>query len=413
MEARAMPAALRALPALLLLTQPAAASSLKTIFTFNGADQGFAPAGQILRDSAGALYGITTNATYGGGTVYKLSPPATTGRHFTLLWRFVTGPVGIIPSPGLAAGAPNQFFGATVANSERENYGCGSVFTLTAGQPAQPISHLNHGPAGCYPNGPVNVAPNGDVFAIAPNGGDAQGGFGAITRFIPPAGTRTHWASRIIYSFRGQEDGFYPLQPMLLSASGALYGSALASSNGQAFPEPLFRLAPPAPHQKAWSFSVIYPFTSAECADGIGPLIEGTGGTIYGPCSDNLGQGGDQPGNIFSLTPPATAGAPWTKTVLWTFTGGADGGHPQTGLTLAKSGALYGTTSQGHGTIFRLAPPTTAAQTTWTQTTLWTFSGRDGDAPSSPLLITPAGTLIGTTATGGPNQNGTIFELTP
>ena len=403
--------------AFLALAQPAAASTLQTIFSFGGAgNAGFAPAGQILADHAGNVYGITTDATVGGGAIYEISPPANGGAWTGAgIYQFVVGHVGVIPSGGLAGGA-GRFFAATDANNYSENYGCGSVFSLSlssAAATALKLSHLNSAPgSGCYPDGPVNLAPNGDVFAIAGNGGKAQGGFGAIMRFRPPAMGRTHWSQQTIYSFTGKADGFYPQQPMLLSASGALYGTALASSNGRAFPTPLFQLRPPVHGQNGWNFSLIYQFPPAECADGVGQLIEDAHGVIYGPCSDNLGSGGDQPGNIFSLTIPASSNAPWTRKVLWSFSGGADGGHPQTALTLDAAGNVYGTTSQGYGTIFRLTPPA-GGGTPWTETTLWNFSGSDGNMPSSPLLLTGAGTLIGTTYSGGQGVAGRVFELTP
>jgi hypothetical protein len=214
----------------------------------------------------------------------------------------------------------------------------------------------------------------------------------------------------VIYSFTGQADGFYPLQPMMLSRSGALFGSALASSNGQVFPTPLFRLGPPARGSKTWNFSLAYQFVPSECADGIGQLTEGKDGVIYGPCG--MATGGNTLGNIFTLTPPATSQTGWTRNVLWQFGGGRDGGHPLTAVTLDAAGNVYGTASQGYGTVFLLSPPN-SGHTAWTEATLWTFSGSDGDSPSSPLVLTPSGTLIGTTAKGGAAGLGTMFEVTP
>jgi hypothetical protein len=77
---------------------------------------------------------------------------------------------------------------------------------------------------------------------------------------------------------------------------------------------------------------------------------------------------------VFKLTPQG--GGVFTKSTLYSFTGGSDGGVPQATLTLDASGNLYGTTSvdgasgcngTGCGTVFELAgaavpaPPLVAA----------------------------------------------------
>jgi uncharacterized repeat protein (TIGR03803 family) len=49
-----------------------------------------------------------------------------------------------------------------------------------------------------------------------------------------------------------------------------------------------------------------------------------------------------------------------TETVLYNFTGGGDGGNPQSNLTFDGAGNLYGTTNGGglfgYGTVFELSP---------------------------------------------------------
>ena len=74
----------------------------------------------------------------------------------------------------------------------------------------------------------------------------------------------------------------------------------------------------------------------------------------------------------------------WTETILYAFTGGADGAYPRDGLLQAAQGNLFGTTvspgscGNGCGTVFELNPPE-AGQTAWTLKTLYTFDGgRDG-----------------------------------
>jgi hypothetical protein len=47
-------------------------------------------------------------------------------------------------------------------------------------------------------------------------------------------------------------------------------------------------------------------------------------------------------GTLYELTPPTTPGGPWTETVLYSFTGGADGAYPAGSLTIGPNGVLYG-----------------------------------------------------------------------
>jgi uncharacterized repeat protein (TIGR03803 family) len=94
--------------------------------------------------------------------------------------------------------------------------------------------------------------------------------------------------------------------------------------------------------------------------------------------------------------PPQTA-PPFQA--LYTFTGANDGGAPAGNLIADKSGNLYGTTSEGGpngaGTVFKLAPD-------GTETVLYHFTGAaDGDLPMSSLLRDSEGNLYGVTEIGG------------
>jgi uncharacterized repeat protein (TIGR03803 family) len=106
-----------------------------------------------------------------------------------------------------------------------------------------------------------------------------------------------------------------------------------------------------------------------------------------------------------------------TFTVLYTFTGGADGGNPLAGLVHDAAGNLYGTTSSGGsslwcpngcGTVFKI-------DTTGKETVLHSFAGsKDGAYPYYGALFRDgAGNLHGTTYEGGASGNGTVFRVTP
>jgi len=104
-----------------------------------------------------------------------------------------------------------------------------------------------------------------------------------------------------------------------------------------------------------------------------------------------------------------------TFTVLYSFTGGADGRAPYAGLVRDNAGNLYGTTYQGGsptwcphgcGTVFKV-------DTAGNETVLHTFlGGKDGAYPSyGYLLRDAAGNLYGTTYDGASPGNGTAFMI--
>jgi uncharacterized repeat protein (TIGR03803 family) len=113
-----------------------------------------------------------------------------------------------------------------------------------------------------------------------------------------------------------------------------------------------------------------------------------------------------------------------TFSVLHTFTGGGDGGKPNNGLTLDRSGNLYGTTPQGGlaggcggpgcGIVFKL----TQRNSAWVLNPLYTFTGgSDGASPWARVTIGSDGTLFGTTILGGQGffdtGTGVVFNLRP
>lgn len=109
-----------------------------------------------------------------------------------------------------------------------------------------------------------------------------------------------------------------------------------------------------------------------------------------------------------------------TFNVIYNFTGGQDGGGPETGLTLVGTGTLYGTTWHGGGmnqggTAYRLKHVGSG----WVLQPLYAFAGdSDGCNSDSMLGFGPDGSLYGTTVYGGivgcsGNSYGTVFNIRP
>jgi uncharacterized repeat protein (TIGR03803 family) len=122
------------------------------------------------------------------------------------------------------------------------------------------------------------------------------------------------------------------------------------------------------------------------------------------------------------MAAPGSVSAAPPEMVLHSFSGYPnDGSAPLAGLIADSAGNLYGTTNVGGssfcfgggcGTVFELSPPTTT-DGTWIQKVLYSFTGgNDGGYPQAGLIADSAGNLYGTTYVGGASNNGTVFELT-
>jgi uncharacterized repeat protein (TIGR03803 family) len=159
---------------------------------------------------------------------------------------------------------------------------------------------------------------------------------------------------------------------------------------------------------------ILYSFTGG--TDGgfpQGGVIADSAGNLYGTTTSD---GVDHSGVVYELSPGAGP-AKQKQTTLYAFTGGADGAIPQAGLVADAKGNLYGTTYSGGansaGVVFELSPPA-KGKTAWTEQTLWTFTGgNDGSTPAGALILDKAGNLYGTTTEGGTGVVGTVFELSP
>ena len=145
----------------------------------------------------------------------------------------------------------------------------------------------------------------------------------------------------------------------------------------------------------------------------------------------------DAAGNLYGVTSRGGAfgagvvyevDAAGKETLLYSFTGGADGSDPDSVLLLDSQENLYGTTAAGGnsecggtgcGVVFELSPQSGG---TWAETVLYTFcslsSCADGEEPGvGPLVRDSAGNLYGTTTRGGAYRNcngeacGVVFKL--
>jgi uncharacterized repeat protein (TIGR03803 family) len=332
---------------------PSKGTKFTTLWSFGTSGDVAYPESPLVFDKNGNLYGLA----YSVG-VFELSPSGS-GWTEKVFYEF-SGPPGDGAESGgnFAIDAKGNLYGATWAGGNRGGYDYGTLFEITSAGSESFLYKFVGPPDGASADGVIRDT-KGNLYGETAYGGTGPcsiGGCGTVFE-VTKKGKES-----ILYSFTGGADGSYPLGGLTIDKQGNLYGTTLA-------------------------------------------------GGIQN-CPPNLGQNGC--GVVFELTPGAGG---WTESILYSFTGGADGGAPGIGLIFDKLGNLYGETAvggaYGYGTAFKLTP----SGGTWTETVLHSFNadGTDGTDPTG--LVFKGTNLYGTTWTGGSSSAcsggcGTVFEIT-
>jgi len=244
-------------------------------------------------------------------------------------------------------------------------------------------------PDGANPQAGLIRDAAGNLYGTTFDGGTGHScsyGCGVVFK-VAKAGKET-----VLYTFSGS-DGALPMASLVRDKSGNLYGTTYA---GGAYDLGTVFKLDPAGHE-----TVLHSFSGPpDGRDPYAALILDAEGNLYGTTA---GGGTSDSGTVFKVDTASKV------TVLYSFTGGADGNGPTAGLIWDKAGNLYGTTYDGGafalGTVFKL-------DTTGTETVLHSFgSGSDGQHPAAGLVRDAAGNMYGTTLWGGASGLGTAFKL--
>ena len=415
---------------ILLVTAIAAQAQTYTIIhNFTGGADGADPGGGLIIDAAGNLYGTADKGGHSGqncdgtcGVIFKLKPSGQ-GWVLTPLYQFEGGSDGSSPS-GVVFGPDGTLYGTTalggVSCPSETQYGCGTVFHLRP-QPTACTSALcawtesvlyrfaGGSNDGAIPVGQLVFDQAGNVYGATYEGGlytpnCAQNWCGTIFELSPSNGG---WTESLPYIFTGGDDGANPEAGLTLDAAGNLYGTA--EFNGAGGDGTVFELT----HSgSGWTNNILYSFAGG--SDGDYPaasLIFDPEGNLYGTTWYG-GSGGDD-GTVFELSP---SGGGWTFNQIHAFAGGFGLHGPLAPVVRDSAGNLYGTTYEvggggNVGEVFELSPSNGG----WTYTVLHYFTDNDGDGglPAGSLVLDAHGNLYGTTTTGGTDQLGTVWEITP
>ena len=411
-----------------LLALPAWTQTYKILYAFD--DQSKLRAGStIVQDKMGNIYGASWDSprmcsSGPCGAIYKISPTGKEGA----LYEFKGRPDGFYPV-GIAIDANGTLYGTTLEGGTSAfqycNYGCGTVFSLTASGKetvlhsfqGSPLLRTFHGPTndGILPQSGVVVYLGGGVlYGTTQLGGD-YGSYG-----LPGDGTiyqiTDHFVT-ILHNFTEGLDGGLPSAGLLL-VGATLYGTAQFGGFGPCVTTygpgcgTVFKY-------DANGLTTLYQFQGgADGASPAGTLITDNAGNLYGTTV----LGGDLNCNLTFGIPPG-CGVVFKVTpsgqeiTLYTFTGSADGTWPSSALVMDAAGNLYGTAyfggdlkcnsgnyGIGCGTIFKI-------DLSGNFSVVHTFKGPDGAFPMA--IIAGDGKLLGVTNAGGPANRGVVYELTP
>jgi uncharacterized repeat protein (TIGR03803 family) len=332
----------------------------KTLHVFTGGSDGANPATGVTLDSAGHIYGTTYGGgTYGGGTVFELTPAMTAdpGWTETVLYSFGNGTDGGGPEASVILDAAGNIYGTTYSGGNlacNAPYGCGVAYEISSSGVFSVIYSFCSATAcadGADPEGSLAMDSAGTLYGMTGFGGSED--LGTVFELSTKAGLG--WKETVLHSFNGSDGYAYP-------SYGGL--TLVTRKIGNKKKDVIFG-------------------------------VTGQGGSNACNC-----------GTVFEIR---KSGSGYALTVLHSFVGANGDGSSPYGTLVEANGKLFGTTfgggdlsqscnnGSGCGIVFELA----YEQNVWTETILYTFTGNDGESPTSGLVADSRGNLYGVTAFGG------------
>jgi uncharacterized repeat protein (TIGR03803 family) len=375
----------------ILAAQSAHAQSYSVLYTFNLGLYGSGPYWGVVLDSEGNLYGTTSG---GGpaerGLVFELSATDNATELYGFTAADGAGPASLIRDPD------GTFFG----NTYYGGYGLGTVYELS-GTGVETVLHGFKGESdGAYPQSPLVQDPKGNLYGTA----FSYGGPTAAGTIFKISNTGRF---SVLYTFTGGADGNRPSAGLTRDSKGNFYGTT--AGGGARGVGAVFEL------NSSGQESVLYSFKGGSDGENpAAPLIRDAESNLYGTTEYGGGTGSLGCGIVFRISKAGN------ETVLHRFTGTTDGCNPTAGLVADANRNLYGTTqfggAFGNGSIFKIS-------VTGEETILYSFTGgTDGGLPLAGLIQDAAGNLYGTTQYGGyascgsvadTSGCGVVFKLTP
>jgi hypothetical protein len=383
--------------------------TVRTIATLFDSNTGFGieplDFGHLAIDANGDLFGTTLEGgNTGDGSVFEIT--YTNGTYAstpTTLYSFTGGSDGVDPQYGPLRDSAGDLFGTTFPVTGRDIPG--TVFELKYANGVYTQTTLYSLPFGTTAPTPI-MDPAGNLFGVTNGGND-----GTIFEIAKTNGTYASTPTTL-YTLTGGSDGASPDGPLIMDAAGDLFGTA---NDG--------------------------PGSAGDgLSDGSNIRAQSDRRRLYGIHHCRLRQhpfrrravrhqrldrrcrrrpvgvanSANADGNVVYEIPADGATIASVLKTLATFGGasaqaGVGGGGPYGGLVMDHAGNLFGTTTDGNGSVFEIAYAG-GGNYAATPTTIATFSGGAAE-PLGNLMMDASGDLFGTTATGGAHGDGVRDQI--
>ncbi len=340
-----------------------------------------------------------------------MAGPATVHAQTLTTLQSFNGTNGAFPNTALVPKVPapprhrvvqhsNGNFYGTTPNGGNTSY-AGTVYELTTKGVITTLYNfcsLSNCADGQFPDGALAVGSDGNLYGTTILGG--ANGVGTVFKITTTGSLTT------LYSFGSKAnnaDGANPFGALVQGGDGNFYGTTYAGGNSTG-DGTVFKIT------CGGSLTTIHSFSGPDGAGPEGDLVQSQwNGNFYGLTF--AGGNAQSAGTAFQIS---SSGSLTTIYDFCTKTNCNDGSYPQAPLTPDGFGNFYGTTelsgANANGTLFQI-------NSFGTLHTLYHFCAKtncaDGAEPSGGPLVGIDGNIYGTTAVGGADNGGSIYEFTP
>ncbi len=330
-----------------------------------------------------------------------------------------TSPLGSQPDTTPALGPDGAIYGMTTVGGQ---FGNGVVYRFDRGSQQYTVLHTfsamdanGDNADGASPGNGLTAGPNGEFYGMAIFGG--ANGNGTIFKITASGEFRVLHTFSALDANGHNQDGAYPLRPIVIGNDGNLYGTTRTGGLNTC----LFTHG----CGVAWmidgkgNLTVTHQVTAGE--GHAASLVQGFDGYLYGCAvwpATSLPPGPLPSGILYRMAPSGQ-----DFQVLYTFsqtnasgqnTDGADCYEP---LVETRPGVFYGAAynggSNGNGVVFRYSLSNPGVVETVHAFSVLNSAGQnwDGAGPDGPLALGPHGTLYSNADYGGANGNGVVYGV--